>query len=175
MGDANDLDLLDRAFRVFLEDRERPTLIIVDSHIGWGAPHKQDTSAAHGEPLGEEEVRLTKRNYHWPEDAKFLVPDGVYEHFREGIGLRGKELRDAWFARVEGYRADVPRPGRRALPDATSPAPRRLGFGPAGLPRRPQGDGHPQLVGPGLERDRPECPLADRAARPTWRRPPRRA
>ena len=104
--------------------RDRPTLIIVDSHIGWGAPHKQDTSAAHGEPLGEEEIRLTKRNYGWPEDAKFLVPDGVYEHFREGIGRRGKELRDAWFGRVERYRAEHPeladelyRMQHRQLPD----------------------------------------------------------
>jgi transketolase len=106
VGDANDLDMLDRAFGAFHQERERPTLIIVDSHIGWGAPHKQDTSAAHGEPLGEEEVRLTKRNYHWPEDAKFLVPDGVYEHFREGIGCRGKELRDAWFNRIGRYKVE---------------------------------------------------------------------
>ena len=70
----------------------RPTLIVVDSHIGWGSPHKQDTSAAHGEPLGEEEVRETKRAYDWPEDAQFLVPDGVREHFAEGIGKRGAEL-----------------------------------------------------------------------------------
>jgi transketolase len=68
----------------FPEHQDRPTLIIVDSHIGYGAPHKQDTSAAHGEPLGEEEVRLAKRAYGWPEDAKFLVPDGVREHFRAG-------------------------------------------------------------------------------------------
>ena len=80
----------------------------MDSHIAYGAPNKQDTSAAHGEPLGEEEVRLAKRNYGWPEDAKFLVPDGVYEHFRDGIGKRGKELRDAWFARVKEYRAKYP-------------------------------------------------------------------
>jgi transketolase len=106
VGDANDLDLLDRAFRTFLAERERPTLIIVDSHIGFGAPNKQDTSAAHGEPLGEEEVRLAKRNYGWPEDAKFLVPDGVYEHFRDGIGKRGKGLRDAWFGQVDRYRAE---------------------------------------------------------------------
>ncbi|HEV3165913.1 MAG TPA: transketolase C-terminal domain-containing protein, partial [Isosphaeraceae bacterium] len=98
----------DRAFREFLDEQERPTLIIVDSHIGWGAPHKQDTSAAHGEPLGEEEIRHTKRNYGWPEDAKFLVPDGVYEHFRDGIGKRGKELRDAWFGRLEQYKAEFP-------------------------------------------------------------------
>jgi transketolase len=108
VGDANDLDQLDRAFGDFRAETERPTLIIVDSHIGWGAPHKQDTSAAHGEPLGDEEVRLTKRNYNWPEEAKFLVPDGVYEHFRKGIGGRGKALRDAWFAQVKRYMAEYP-------------------------------------------------------------------
>ena len=78
-----------------------PTLIIVESHIGYGAPHKHDTSAAHGEPLGVEEIRLAKRSYGWPEDAKFLVPDGVREHFRAGIGQRGGELRAAWSARIE--------------------------------------------------------------------------
>jgi transketolase len=108
VGDANDLDMLGRAFRTFLNTRDRPTLVIVDSHIAYGAPHKQDTSAAHGEPLGEQEVRLTKRAYGWPEDAKFYVPDGVYDHFRDGIGKRGKELRDAWFARVKEYRAKFP-------------------------------------------------------------------
>jgi transketolase len=108
VGDANDLASLARAFQIFLDTPDRPTLIIVDSHIAYGAPHKQDTSAAHGEPLGEEEVRLTKRNYGWPEDAKFLVPDGVYEHFRAGIGQRGKEHRDAWFARLGDYRARYP-------------------------------------------------------------------
>src|SRR5262249_48908355 len=108
VGDANDLDLLDRAFGAYLQERERPTLIIVDSVIGWGAPNKQDTSAAHGEPLGEEEVRLTKRNYNWPEDAKFLVPDGVYDRFREGIGRRGKGLRDAWFGTIARYKAQHP-------------------------------------------------------------------
>jgi transketolase len=107
-GDANDLNLLGRAFQTFLATKDRPTLIIVDSHIGYGAPHKQDTSAAHGEPLGEEEIRLTKRNYGWPEDAKFYVPDGVYEHFRDGIGKRGKELRDAWFTRAREYRTRYP-------------------------------------------------------------------
>jgi transketolase len=108
VSDANDLDQLERAFATFLRTEDQPTLIIVDSHIGWGAPNKQDTSAAHGEPLGEEEVRLTKRAYGWPEDAKFLVPDGVYDRFGEGIGRRGKELRDAWFARVDRYRAEHP-------------------------------------------------------------------
>jgi len=108
VGDANDLDLLGRAFQTFLATRDRPTLIIVDSHIAWGAPHKQDTSAAHGEPLGEDEIRLTKRNYGWPEDAHFFVPPGVYEHFNQGIGARGKGLREAWFAKVKEYRAKYP-------------------------------------------------------------------
>ena len=94
VGDANDLEMLDRAFRTFKNETERPTLIIVDSHIAYGAPNKQDTSAAHGEPLGEEEVKLTKRRYGWPEDAEFLVPDGVREHFQAGIGARGQKLRD---------------------------------------------------------------------------------
>jgi transketolase len=108
VGDANDLDMLERAFRTFLNTRDRPTLIIVDSHIAYGAPNKQDTSGAHGEPLGEEEVRLAKRHYGWPEDAKFHVPGEVYAHFRQGIGNRGKELRDAWFTRVKEYRAKYP-------------------------------------------------------------------
>jgi transketolase len=108
VGDANDLEMLARAFRTFLSTPERPTLIMVDSHIAYGAPNKQDTSAAHGEPLGEQEVRLTKRNYGWPEDATFYVPDGVYDHFCSGIGQRGKELRDAWFARVGEYRDRYP-------------------------------------------------------------------
>jgi transketolase len=108
VGDANDLEMLARAFRTFQSTRDRPTLIIVDTHIAYGAPNKQDTSAAHGEPLGDQEIRLAKRAYGWPEDAKFLVPDGVYEHFRDGIGKRGKELREAWFARVKDYRAKYP-------------------------------------------------------------------
>jgi transketolase len=108
VGDANDREMLARAFRTFLATRDRPTLIIVDSHIAYGAPNKQDTSGAHGEPLGEDEIRLTKRHYGWPEDAKFLVPEGVYEHFQNGMGKRGKDLRDAWFARVKEYRAKYP-------------------------------------------------------------------
>ncbi|HYX42384.1 MAG TPA: thiamine pyrophosphate-dependent enzyme, partial [Pyrinomonadaceae bacterium] len=106
VGDANDLDMLRRAFQVARKETSRPTLIIVDSHIAWGAPNKQDTHAAHGEPLGEEEIKGTKRNYGWPEDAKFLVPDGVYDYFQSGIGKRGKEARDAWFAQLEDYKKD---------------------------------------------------------------------
>jgi transketolase len=108
VGDANDLDMLSRAFTTFKNTRDRPTLIIVDSHIAYGAPTKQDTSAAHGEPLGEDEIRAAKRNYGWPEDARFLVPDGVREHFRAGIGERGGRLRDTWLGMFEKYRAEYP-------------------------------------------------------------------
>src|SRR5215208_1284694 len=96
VGDANDLELLTRAFEEFREERDRPTLIIVDSHIGYGSPHKVDTAEAHGEPLGEEEVRETKRAYGWPEDAQFLIPDGVRENFDSGLGTRGATLREEW-------------------------------------------------------------------------------
>jgi len=102
--DANDTERFARALETFRHTGDRPTLIILDSHIGYGAPHKQDTSAAHGEPLGEDEVRLAKRNYGWPEDAKFLVPEGVYEHFRNGIGKRGRALHADWSRRLETYR-----------------------------------------------------------------------
>jgi transketolase len=123
VGDANDLEMLSRAFDVFLKSQDRPTLIIVDTHIGYGAPHKQDTKEAHGEPLGEDEIRLAKKNYGWPEDAKFLVPDGVRENFAGGIGKRGKDLRTAWEASFERYKKDFPaqadhlqRMQRRELP-----------------------------------------------------------
>jgi transketolase len=108
VGDANDPEMLERALKTFKSTTDRPTLVIVDSHIAYGAPNKQDTSAAHGEPLGEEEVGLTKRNYGWPEDAKFLVPDGVREHFTAGIGKRGHELREAWMARFKEYQKKYP-------------------------------------------------------------------
>jgi transketolase len=103
VGDANDLNLLTRGFEAFRNEPERPTLIIVDSHIGWGSPHKVDTPEVHGEPLGEDEVRATKRAYGWPEDAEFLVPDGVRQHFADGIGKRGQELRVEWEKLFEGY------------------------------------------------------------------------
>jgi transketolase len=108
VGDANDLDLIEHALRTFRATRGRPTLIVLDSHIGYGSPNRQDTAAAHGEPLGEEEVRLTKRAYGWPEDAKFLVPDGVREHFAAGVGARGAEARRKWTDLFAGYRAKYP-------------------------------------------------------------------
>jgi transketolase len=124
VGDANDAALLGRAFEEFKAETGRPTLIVIDSHIGWGAPNKQDTESAHGEPLGEEEVRLTKRAYGWPEDAQFLVPDGVKERFAEKIGKRGAELHAAWRRTLESYEgsepglaAELEMMQRRELPD----------------------------------------------------------
>ena len=106
VGDANDLEMLERAFHTFKNEHERPTLIIVDSHIAYGSPNKQDTSAAHGEPLGEEEIKLTKRNYGWPEDSKFLVPEESRVHFRAGIATRGRELRNLWIKLFDEYKAE---------------------------------------------------------------------
>ena len=108
VADANDLAALDRAVDLGRRTRGRPTLIVVDSHIGYGAPHKQDTRAAHGEPLGEDEVRLAKRFYGWPEDARFLVPEGVREHFAAGIGSRGARLRGEWMALCDAYQKEHP-------------------------------------------------------------------
>ncbi len=108
VGDANDLERIEHALGVFRETKGRPTLIILDSHIGYGAPHKHDTAAAHGEPLGDEEVRLTKRSYGWPEEAQFLVPDGVREHFAAGVGARGAAARSRWTALFASYRAAHP-------------------------------------------------------------------
>ena len=121
--DANDLAEVERAFHAFQAESERPTLIVVSSHIGYGTP-VEDTPKAHGEPLGPEGVRATKRFLGWPEDAQFLVPDGVYEHFADGIGARGREASEAWEAQFEEYRAahpaladEIERMQRRELPD----------------------------------------------------------
>jgi transketolase len=108
VSDANDLESIANALGVFRRTKEQPTLIVLDSHIGYGSPHKVDTPAAHGEPLGEDEVRLVKRAYHWPENAKFLVPDGVMEHFVQGIGQRGGKARHDWEAMFAKYRARFP-------------------------------------------------------------------
>ncbi|MFO1322990.1 MAG: transketolase [Burkholderiales bacterium] len=124
VGDANDLERIEHALTVFRKTKNRPTLIVLDTHIGYGSPHKQDTAAAHGEPLGVEEVKLTKRDYGWPEDAQFLVPDGVREHFASGIGARGAAARADWNALFARYRAQFPALAAeidamqvRALPD----------------------------------------------------------
>jgi transketolase len=124
VSDANDLLQLSRGYKTFLNTTDKPTLIVVDSHIGYGSPHKQDSYEAHGEPLGEAEVKLVKQNYGWPEDAKFLVPDGVYQHFQNGVGARGNNDRTAWNALFAEYSKKFPelaarlnKMQRRALPD----------------------------------------------------------
>jgi transketolase len=108
IGDANDIDRIEHALDGFRKETGSPTLVILDSHIGYGSPHKQDTAEAHGEPLGDDEIRLTKRAYGWPEDAKFLVPPEVYDHFHDGIGARGAQARREWMALFEAYRAQYP-------------------------------------------------------------------
>jgi transketolase len=122
--DANDTNAFASACQHALSVTDRPKLIIVDSHIGFGAPKRQDTKEAHGEPLGEDEVKGAKRAYGWPEDAKFLVPDGVRDHFKEGIGKRGKSLRDQWWSLLKKYQDQYPdfadqlnRMQHRQLPD----------------------------------------------------------
>jgi len=124
VGDANDLDRIEQALARFRDTKARPTLIILDSHIGYGAPHKHDSAAAHGEPLGEEEVRLAKRSYGWPEDAQFLVPEGVRDHFAAGVGTRGAAARSRWTALFAAYQGKYPdlateieQMQRRELPD----------------------------------------------------------
>ena len=123
VGDANDLDRIEHAFRVFQKTKGRPTFIILDSSIGYGSPNRQGTAAAHGEPLGDEEIRLTKRVYGWPEDAAFLVPEGVREHFAAGMGARGAEARCLWTERFSAYRSqyaslatEIDQMQRRELP-----------------------------------------------------------
>ncbi len=108
VGNANDSGLIENALDIFRNTKGRPTFIILDSHIGYGSPHKHDTAEAHGEPLGEEEVRLTKRFYGWPEDAKFLVPDAVYQRFADGIGARGAEARRKWTQLFAAYESKYP-------------------------------------------------------------------
>jgi transketolase len=108
VGDANDIERIEHALHVFQETKGRPTFLILDSHIGYGSPHKQDTAAAHGEPLGDDEVRLCKRAYGWPEDAKFLVPSGVREHFAAGVGVRGAEARHQWTNLFAAYAGEHP-------------------------------------------------------------------
>ncbi|AFE10496.1 transketolase [Corallococcus coralloides DSM 2259] len=106
--DANDLDALSKAYKSFKDERGKPTLIIVNSFIGFGSPKKQGSASAHGEPLGADEIKATKKAYGWPEDAQFLVPDGVRERFQERMGARGKALHDAWEKSLADYRKQHP-------------------------------------------------------------------
>ena len=108
VGDANDLERIEKALRTAADTAGRPSVVIIDSHIGYGSPHRQDTSAVHGEPLGEDEIKLTKQGYGWPPEAKFLVPSGVYEHVQSGVGKRGGEAREQWHKKFELYRKEYP-------------------------------------------------------------------
>jgi transketolase len=124
VSDANDLMMLARGYETVLKSADKPTLFVVDSHIGYGSPHKQDSYEAHGEPLGEEEAKLAKRSYGWPEETKFLVPAGVYEHFQSGVGTRGGKARNEWAKLLAQYSKQFPdladslgRMQQRALPD----------------------------------------------------------
>jgi transketolase len=108
VGDANDIGRIEQALTIFQQTKGRPTFVVLDSHIGYGSPHKQDTAEAHGEPLGDEEIRLVKKFYGWPEDAKFLVPDGIYGHFKDGIGKRGQDARTKWTLLFAAYRKQFP-------------------------------------------------------------------
>ena len=146
VGDANDLERIGHALEVFRLTKGRPTLIVLDTHIGYGSPHRQDTAAAHGEPLGVEEVRLTKRAYGWPEDAQFLVPDGVQEHFAEGIGTRGAAAHGAWDALFAKYRAQYPDLAADSRRDAAARVARGMGPQPADISRRREGRRGPRCV-----------------------------
>jgi transketolase len=108
VADPNDLTLLDRAYQNFLRTNDRPTFILVHSHIGYGAPHLQDSPKAHGEPLGEDELRLTKQGFGFDPDRSFVVPDAVPKHFAAGLGARGAEAHAAWDKLLAGYREAYP-------------------------------------------------------------------
>ena len=160
--DANDLQMLAKAFNGFLQTKDRPTLIRVNSHIGYGSPHKQDTNAAHGEPLGEEEVRLVKKFYGWPEDAKFLVPDGVLENFRNGIGKRGGELHQKWESLSRITQRSFPQLADQIKRMQHRELPGGMGQEPAHVPGRRQRPGHPRERRQGPECDRGELTVDDR-------------
>ena len=108
IADANDQLALDGALEKFRQCSDRPTFIMIESHIAFGAPNKQDTAAAHGEPLGDAEIKLAKKNYGWPEDEKFFVPEGVQENFARVLGKRGRDLRDQWAAKFADYKTKYP-------------------------------------------------------------------
>ena len=156
VDDGNDLAAIDAALSAAEAVADRPSLIAVRTHIGYGSPHKQDTAAAHGSPLGEEEVRLTKRALGWPEDAQFLVPEGALALYRE-VAARGAARRDDWLRRFAAYEAAYPElavtwrqvDGRRAA--------RGLGGRAARVGARERGRRHPLGVGRGPERARRRC------------------
>ena len=162
VGDANDLEMLRRAFETFKATTDRPTLIIVDSHIAYGSPNKQDTSAAHGEPLGGEEIQLTKQNYGWPVDAQFLVPDGVRGHFREGMGERGRTLRDSWMEKFGEYERTHPKLADHLFKMQHRELPEGWDKDLPSFPPDPKGSSRKGGVGRAAQQGRPEPAVVDR-------------
>ena len=162
VGDANDIDRIEHALEVFRNTKGRPTFIVLDSHIGYGSPHRQDTAEAHGEPLGDDEIRLVKRSYGWPEDAKFLVPAGVYEHFAEAMGTRGATARRQWTQLFDAYQGQPPRARGRSRADAAPRAPRRVGSQLTGLSGGREGHRGARGVREGAERPRAEYSVVPR-------------
>ena len=160
--DANDMDLLEQAFRTFLRTQDRPTLIIVHSHIGYGAPHKQDSPEAHGEPLGEEEVRLTKQFFGFDPAQDFVVPEGVREHFSEHLGARGAHLNGAWQEMFQRYRAQYPDLAEQIDLHEQAWLARRMGNGIAGLPAECDRTFHARRVRQGAECGRRTDPMDHR-------------
>ena len=146
VGENDDPQALEAATREAMEVEDRPSLVIVQTHIGSGSPNKQDTTKAHGSPLGEDEVRLTKEAYGWDPDKQFYVPDDALAHFRECCE-RGAELQEEWNELFERYREE--HPDKAALFEALEPRRDAGGLrrGPAALRRRPEGDGHARGVG----------------------------
>ena len=163
--DANDIDLIDHSLQVFRQTTGRPTIIILDSHIGYGSPHRQDTAAAHGEPLGENEVRLTKRAYGWHEDAQFLVPNGVREHFAAGIGARGASARRAWKRSLCQLSHEPGAARHRDRADAATRTAERMGSQSTGICGGSKGGCGTGRLGPGAERPCAEHPVAPRRLR----------
>ena len=165
VSNANDLDLLREAFDHFKKTTDRPTLIIVDSHIGYGAPTKQDTSAAHGEPLGEEEIRATKKRYGWPEDAKFLVPPEVREDFKAKLGARGAKLRGEWMALFSAYQKEYPELAAETLAIQHREPPKGWDAEIPTFPPDREGHREPGFFGQGPQRDRQASSVAHRRFR----------
>ena len=166
VNDGNDLNAMAKALETARKMTDRPTLICLKTHIGYGAPHRQDTKEAHGEPLGVEEVKLTKKFYGWPEDAQFLVPDGVYDRFKAGIGQRGAEAHAAWVKLFEQYQTRSSRNWPRNLSTMEMrDLPAGWDKGHPDLPGRREGDGHPREFGAGAQCHREERALGRRRGR----------
>ena len=151
--DGNDIAEIKVALDSFLQERSRPTLIVVDTHIGHGSPNKQDSNASHGEPLGAEEVRLTKKAYSWPEEVQFLVPDGVYENFANRVGKRGAALARGVERGLPDLHVGLSGAWLAVPGDAARDHPRSSRGGNPRVPGRRQGSGQPQFL-----RQSRECP-----------------